>query len=56
MIVRPESATEFEATAIFYASSSAASENGARMVSSPKFTIVMKLEASRLQISQLKIL
>jgi hypothetical protein len=53
VIVRPESATEVEATAIMSASSSAASENGARMASSPKFTILMKLEAeTRLQINQ----
>jgi hypothetical protein len=53
VIVRPESATEVEATAILSASSSAASENSARMASSPKFTIVMKLEAeTRLQINQ----
>jgi hypothetical protein len=57
VIVKPESATEVEATAILSASSSAASENGARMASSPKVTIVMKLEAyKRLQISQPSIL
>ncbi len=53
MIVRPESATEVEATAIMSASSSAASKNGARMAASLKFTIIMKLEAeTRLQINQ----
>ena len=57
MIVRPEGATEVEATAVLSAASSAASENGARMASSPKVTIVMKLEAyKRLQISQPSIL
>ena len=53
MIVRPESATEVKATTIMSASSSAASENGARMAASPKFTMLMKLEAeTRLQIYQ----
>jgi hypothetical protein len=53
VIVRPESATEVEATAIKSASSSAASKNGARMASSPKFIILMKLEAeTSLQINQ----
>jgi hypothetical protein len=53
VIIRPESATEVEATAIMSASSSAANKNGARMASSPKFTILMKLEAeTRLQINQ----
>ena len=52
MIVKPESATEVEATAMLSASSSAASENGARMVSSPKFTMIVKLETLRLRISQ----
>jgi hypothetical protein len=45
VIVRPESTTEVEATALMSASSSAVSKNGARMASSLKFTIVEKLEA-----------
>jgi hypothetical protein len=53
VIVRPESATEVEATAMMSASSSAASKNGAQMAASPKFTILMKLEAeTRLQRNQ----
>ena len=53
VIIRPESTTEVKSTAIMSASSSAASKNGARMAASPKFTMLMKLEAeTRLQINQ----